>query len=236
MHSVTVRQEIVDRVLQRRGRYHLFDRLDPKRTALIVIDMQTVFCAPGSPAEVPASRGIVEPINGLAAELRELGVPVIWVLHANSRIGDKSDWELFFNTIVADEVRERTLESLTAGKQTVWSGLVTAPADHTVLKNRYSALIPGSSALERVLRGMGIDTLLVAGTKTNICCESTARDAMMLDYRVVMLSDATAASTLEEHVAALNALALFFADVMTVDEALGLLHPEVAVPEAAVRV
>jgi nicotinamidase-related amidase len=90
MHSVTVRQEIVDRVLQRRGRYHLFDRLDPKRTALIVIDMQTVFCAPGSPAEVPASRGIVEPINGLAAELRELGVPVIWVLHANSRIGDKS--------------------------------------------------------------------------------------------------------------------------------------------------
>src|SRR5215831_8048141 len=86
MHSVTVRKEIVDRVLQRRGRYHLFDRLDPARTALVVIDMQNTFCAPGGPAEVPVSRGIVGPINRLTAELRSLGVPVIWVLHANSRI------------------------------------------------------------------------------------------------------------------------------------------------------
>src|ERR1700694_2478658 len=51
MHAVTVRKEIVDRVLQRRGRYHLFDRLDPRRTALVVIDMQSAFCAPGGPAE-----------------------------------------------------------------------------------------------------------------------------------------------------------------------------------------
>jgi ureidoacrylate peracid hydrolase len=220
MHAVTVRQEIVDRVLQRRGRYHLFDRLDPKRTALIVIDMQTVFCAPDSPAEVPASRGIVGPINGLTAELRELGVPVIWVLHSNSRIGGKSDWELFFNTIVADEVRERTLESLTAEKQTVWSGLVTGQADHTVLKNRYSALIPGSSPLERVLRGMGIDTILVAGTKTNICCESTARDAMMLDFKVVLVEDCCAALSDDEHRAALENIIQQFGDVMTADEVL----------------
>src|SRR5882757_3039707 len=149
MHSVTVRKEIVDRVLQRRRRYHLFDRLDPARTALVVIDMQSTFCAPGAPAEVPASRGIVEPINRLTAELRALGVPVFWVLHANSRIGGKSDWELFFNTIVADEVREKTLDSLAAAKQSVWSGLVTAPSDLTVQKNRYSALIPGASSLER---------------------------------------------------------------------------------------
>jgi len=60
MHPVTVRKEIVDRVLKRRGRYHLFDRLDPARTALVVIDMQTAFCAPGGPAEVPVSRDIVE--------------------------------------------------------------------------------------------------------------------------------------------------------------------------------
>src|SRR6185503_5407707 len=147
MHPVTVRKEIVDRVLQRRGRYHLFDRLDPARTALVVIDMQNTFCAPGSPAEVPESRGIVAPINGLTAELRQLGVPVIWVLHANEQAGGKSDWELFFNTIVADDVREKTLESLAGAKQSVWPELVTAPADRTVMKNRYSALIPGSSPL-----------------------------------------------------------------------------------------
>ena len=220
MHSVTVRQEIVDRVLKRRGRYHLFDRLDPARTALVVIDMQTAFCAPGGPAEVPVSRDIVPPINALTAELRTFGVPVFWVLHSNSRVGGKSDWELFFNTIVADDLREKTLDSLTAAKQIVWSGLVTAPSDQTVLKNRYSALIPGSSPLERMLRGMGIDTILVAGTKTNVCCESTARDAMMLDFKVVMVEDCCAALSDDEHRGALENIIQQFGDVMTSSEVL----------------
>jgi ureidoacrylate peracid hydrolase len=223
MHSVTVRQEIVERVLQRRGRYHLFDRLDPARTALVVIDMQSTFCAPGSPAEVPAAHGIVGPINRLTGELRGLDVPVIWVLHANSRVGGKSDWELFFNTIVADGVREKTLASL-AAEQTVWTALDTAPADLTVLKNRYSALIPGSSSLERMLRGMGIDTILVAGTKTNVCCESTARDAMMLDFKVVMIEDCCAALSDDEHRGALENIIQQFGDVMTASEALARLR------------
>jgi ureidoacrylate peracid hydrolase len=224
MHPVTVRKEIVDRVLQRRGRYHLFDRLDPARTALVVIDMQNTFCAPGSPAEVPASRDIVEPINGLTAELRKLNVPVIWVLHSNSRIGGKSDWELFFNTIVADELKEKTLESLAAAKQTVWSDLVTTSADHMVLKSRYSALIQGSSSLERTLRGIGIDTILVAGTKTNVCCESTARDAMMLDFKVVLVEDCCAALSDDEHRSALENMIQQFGDVMTANEVLARLR------------
>jgi ureidoacrylate peracid hydrolase len=224
MHRVTVRKEIADRVLQRRGRYHLFDRLDPARTALIVIDMQNTFCAPGGPAEVPQSRGIVDPINALTAELRNLGVPVIWVLHANNQIGGKSDWELFFNTIVADEVREKTLASLATDKQSVWQSLVTGPADRTILKNRYSALIPGSSPLERMLRGMGIDTVLVAGTKTNICCESTARDAMMLDFKVVLVEDCCAALSNDEHRSALENIIQQFGDVMTSTEVLARLR------------
>jgi ureidoacrylate peracid hydrolase len=224
MHAVTVRKEIVDRVLQRRGRYHLFDRLDPRRTALVVIDMQSAFCAPGGPAEVPASRGIVAPINTLTGELRSLGIPVIWVLHANAQHGGKSDWELFFNYIVADDVREKTLESLAAARQEIWSGLVVGPGDRTVLKNRYSALIPGSSQLERVLRGMDIDTILVAGTKTNVCCESTARDAMMLDFKTVMVEDCCAALSDDEHRAALENMIQQFGDVMTAKEAIARLR------------
>jgi ureidoacrylate peracid hydrolase len=69
----------------------------------------------------------------------------------------------------------------------------------------------------------GIESLLVAGTATNVCCVSTARDAMMLDYRVVMLSDANSAFTLEEHVTSLDNFVLFFGDVMSVDEAIGRL-------------
>jgi ureidoacrylate peracid hydrolase len=88
-----------------------------------------------------------------------------------------------------------------------------------VKKVTYSALIRDSSNLESEMRKRGIESLLIAGTTTNVCCESTARDAMLLDFRVVVLSDATAAATLEEHEASLNNIALFFGDVMTVDEA-----------------
>jgi ureidoacrylate peracid hydrolase len=127
MHSVTVRKEFVDRVLQRRGRYHLFDWLNPARTVLVAIDMQSAFCAPGGPAEVPMSRGIVAPINGFTTELRGLGVPVIWVLHANTRIGSRSDWELFFNTIVADEIRETTLTNLPSSARAPTRSLLNLP-------------------------------------------------------------------------------------------------------------
>jgi len=220
MHKVTVRQEIIDRVLARRGRYHWFEELDPRRTAIVVIDMQELFCAPGAPAEVAGSRDIVEPINKLTAELRKIGVPVIWVLHANVQGGGKSDWELFFNYVVADEVREKTLQSLAPGRQRVWSGLTVDGADTTVIKNRYSALIPGSSGLERLLRSLDIDTVLVAGTKTNICCEATARDAMMLDFKVVVVSDCCAALSDDEHRSALENMIQQFGDVMTTDEVL----------------
>src|SRR3954470_12605599 len=69
-HRVAIRDAIVQRVLERRGRVRLFERLDRKRTALVVIDMQNAFVAAGAPAEVPAARGIVPRINDLAADLR----------------------------------------------------------------------------------------------------------------------------------------------------------------------
>jgi ureidoacrylate peracid hydrolase len=93
-----------------------------------------------------------------------------------------------------------------------------------MMKNRYSALIPGSSALGRTLRGMGIDTVLIAGTKTNVCCESTARDAMMLDFKVVMVEDCCAALSDTEHQGALENIIQQFGDVMTADEVLARLR------------
>ena len=97
--------------------------------------------------------------------------------------------------------------------------------DDTILfKNRYSALIAGSSSLETMARGRGIDTLLIGGTKTDVCCESTARDAMMLDFKTVMLADCCAALSDEEHRNALETIIQQFGDVMTADEALGALE------------
>lgn len=206
-------------MLARRGRAQWFDRLDPARTALLVIDMQTAFCAPGAPAEVPLSRSIVPPINRMTRTLRQLGCPVIWVVHANTSKNGRSDWELFFNHVVGDDVRARTMEGLSPGNQTLWGDLEVASSDHTVIKNCYSALIAGSSQLERLLRSLGIDTVLIAGTKTNVCCESTARDAMMLDFKVVLLSDCCAALSDDEHRAALENIFQQFGDVSTAEEA-----------------
>lgn len=225
IHTVGIRDEIKERVIARRGKVHLFDTLAPSRTAVIVIDMQATFCEEGGPAEVPLSRGLVEPINRLNTIVRRAGGHVIWVNHANQNKEGQSDWAEFYNRFVSDEVRARTIQSMAPGSpgQEIWHGLDVHEADLKLLKNRYSALIPGSSALERVLRSLGIDTLLITGTKTNVCCKSTARDAMMMDFNVVMVSDATAALSDDEHRAALETIIQQFGDVLTIDEIAALL-------------
>ena len=224
MHKVSIRRHIIDRVVARRGDVHWFERLDPAKTALLVIDMQNTFCMPGAPGEVPLSREIVPNINRLAGRLRTMGIPVVWVVHANSTTGGRTDWEVFFNHVVrSPEVRRRMAESLSPSRQEVWQDLDRRPEDPVVVKNRYSALAHGSSTLERVLRNLGVDTVLVAGTKTNVCCDSTARDAMMLDFKSVMLSDCCAALSDDEHLASLETFIQQFGDVMTADEALARL-------------
>lgn len=223
MQRVAIRPEIAERVVARRGKLHLFEKLDAKRTALLVIDMQNAFVAPGAPIEVPAAREIVAPINRLAAALRERGVPVIWVMHENQEGG--RDWAGFFDAFVAPGKREQAAAALEAGSrlQALWPQLEVAPSDLRVAKNRYSAFIGSSSFLESVLRQKSLDTLLIAGTKTNVCCECTARDAMMLDFKVVLLSDCTAALSDEEQRATLENVIQQFGDVRAADEVLALL-------------
>jgi ureidoacrylate peracid hydrolase len=92
------------------------------------------------------------------------------------------------------------------------------PEDAQITKKRYSAFIQDSSNLERHLRDRGIDTLLITGTATNVCCESTARDGMMLNFKVVMVADGMATHTDEEHNATLSNFYGQFGDVQTVDE------------------
>jgi ureidoacrylate peracid hydrolase len=219
MHPVEIRKEIVERVVARRGKLHLFDRLEAKKTALLVIDMQNAFVAPGAPVEVPAARGIVAEINRLAHALRARGMPVIWVMHENAR--DGSDWDGFFGAFVSDRGKAASALSAGAEMQKLWPELEAAPQDLRVPKNRYSAFT--RSEFEKTLRQQGIDTLLIAGTKTNVCCECTARDAMMLDFKVVLLSDCTAALSDEEHRATLENVIQQFGDVRSAQEVLEIL-------------
>ena len=98
---------------------------------------------------------------------------------------------------------------------------------------RYSAFIQGSSDLAAALRERDIDTVLITGCVTNVCCESTARDAMMLNFRTVMVSDGNAAVTDQEHANSLIAFYLNFGDVLTTDESVEALRAPARPAEAA---
>jgi ureidoacrylate peracid hydrolase len=120
------------------------------------------------------------------------------------------------------EKRRRSLSRDSKGYD-IFLDLKIAPQDLIVEKMRYSAFIQGSSNLEKLLRERGLDTLLITGTVTNVCCESTARDAMMLNFKTVMITDGNAANTDEDHNAALSNFYLTFGDIMSTDFAIDCL-------------
>ncbi len=220
MHDVEIGADVVERVTARRGRYHLYDEINPATSAFVVVDMQNAFCKEGAPAEVPASRGIVPNINRLAAQMRSAGAQVIWIVSAFDNKGGVSDWENFFNYIVAADVREKTMAYMSPGAEgaALWHELDNRDEDTLVVKNRYNTLVPGASQLERVLRSRGIETVVIGGTKTNICCETMARTAFDIDFKVVLVNDCCAALSDREHLAALDSVIQQFGDVMTASE------------------
>ena len=117
---------------------------------------------------------------------------------------------------------QRCYESMEEGHDgfAYWQDNDIQPEDECLMKTRYSAFIQGSSEIERYLRERKLDTVLITGTATNICCESTARDAMMLNFKTIMVADGLAASSDEEHNASLSAFYGQFGDVQTVEEVL----------------
>ncbi len=196
----------------------VFNDLDASKMALVVVDMQNVFCQPGGALEIAASRDTAGNINRLAAACRDAKIPVIWIRSYHPAGG--ADWRMFFDYFISPERGRLAAEQLREDNpgSAIYSEMVVAPSDYVVSKNRYSCFIPGSSTLERLLRSLKRDTLIICGTRSNVCCESTTRDAMMLDFKVLFVSDGTSAMSAEEHQATLDTLAQSFADVMTTDE------------------
>jgi ureidoacrylate peracid hydrolase len=171
---------------------------------------------PGPLAHAPCAMAphIVPQINRLAQAVRDTGGVVVWIQTACTP-GDKITWSNAHN-IVTHERAEKRFAALARGSEGyALSPLMDAKSgDLYVEKHRFSAFIQGSSDLDAILREHGVDTVLIGGTVTNVCCESTARDAMMLNYKVVMVSDCNAADNDDEHNASLRAIYLTFGDVM----------------------
>ena len=226
MHAFQMPDVMINRVRDRTGKVHPFDHLVPEKTALVVVDMQNYFLKPGFMGEVAKARDIVPNINRLAAAVRSSGGHVVWI--KNSTNDTRDTWSVFHDFLLTPDKMQRRYETMTEGHEghDLWSALDARPEDAQIVKKRFSAFIQVSSNLDAHLRARNIDTVLIAGTATNVCCESSARDAMMLNYKVVMMSDATATFTDEEHHASLTCFYSLFGDVQTVDEALGFMARE----------
>jgi ureidoacrylate peracid hydrolase len=227
MHNYVVSNSLRARVLRRQGKFVSHETIDAARSALVVIDMQNYFVAEGFPLEVPVAREIVPNINRLAAAMRDAGGLVVWI--QTTAVGGLERWGNHHRYTLSPEGARTRLANLDEAAEgfKLYPALEPAPEDPRVKKITYSAFI-GSSELDALLRRHGIETVLIAGTVTNVCCESTARDAMMLDYRVIMVSDANAALTDEEHAATLNSFLVAFGDVLTGDDVIQRLTPAAA--------
>ena len=218
LKGATIPDTIVERVVARRGAEHCFAELDPTKTALVVIDLQHAFMneAVGH-AVCPAARDIVPVVNRLAAALRETGGGVFWIqMTHDTRC--LAEWSVA-HEMVSPEMREKRVAALCEGGlgHQLWPDLDVRPEDEIVKKYRYSAFMPGTSDLPDRLRARGFDTVLITGTVTNVCCESSARDANMLNFRTIMVSDGNAANSPEQHDASLSAFYNSFGDVMDTD-------------------
>ena len=221
MHKVSIPQAVVDRVVARHGREHVHVDLVPAKTALVVVDMQNAFMLSGV-AHSPClmAQEIVPNINRLAEAVRQTGGTVVWIKTAYTD-DTLENWSTLYGMLGPKGAQKRA-KALTRGSKgyELWPALEVRDGDLTVEKNRYSAFIQGSSDLADVLRARGLDTLLITGTVTNVCCESTARDAMMLNFKTIMLTDGNAAVTDEDHNASLIGFYLIFGDIMPTDFAI----------------
>ncbi|MBN9074907.1 MAG: hypothetical protein BGN87_23290 [Rhizobiales bacterium 65-79] len=221
MHKRQESAAISSRIISRRGKFRVFDKIDPRRTALVVIDMQNGYMHPGQPAEISTAREIVPNINKLSQAFRSAGATVVFTLNTIDAQAH-AEWSNYFNNFWNEAARMRMRDSFEPDKfgHQLWPSLDVSPQDFKFTKNRFSAFFPGASDLPDFLAGRGIDTVVIVGTATNICCECSARDAMMLNYKVIVVSDATATYTDEEHNSSLDSMRHLFADVLTTEQIL----------------
>jgi biuret amidohydrolase len=157
-----------------------------EKTGLMIIDMTNAFLAPGAPIMVPIGIGIIPGLKKLMGLARSRGIRVIYTTQCYHKDGCDLGLDPLFHVgrEKPDELREGSWDV------DFFKDIQPEPEDTIIVKPRFSAFI--GTELELILRSQGIDTLIIGGVLTNVCCESTAREARMRDFKVVFLSDGTA--------------------------------------------
>ena len=203
-----------------------FFTIDPARCALIVIDMQNAFVAEGAPFETPGARAMIPRLEQLIGCAREVQMPIVWT---------QSDHRPPYGGLML-----RKFPAI-ANERVLWQGEPSfqiypamiqpreGPLECRIVKHKFDAFF--ETDLDAILRYHRIDTVIITGTATNACCESTARSAFMRDYKVVFPSDANATFDEAMHRATLANIDLLFGRVLTTEELLA----EIGARAAAVK-
>lgn len=215
MHDWQIEPREYRRHEQRRGRRHAFERLTPTTTALVVIDMVPFYLERNDYA-----KAIVPNVQAIATALRSAGGTVAWVLPAIVEPSGLTE-EFFGPRIAALYARSGGDGPLPAR---VWHEFEISPEDLLVEKTASSCFFPERCPLPTRLREREIDTVLVTGTVANVCCESSARDASTLGYRVIMVADANAAVRDSDLNATLHTIYRSFGDVRPTADVLLLIN------------
>lgn len=216
MHTVSIPQKIIDRGRALRGgKDHIFDRLDMSRVAHVIVDLQNGFCQEGAPVEVPVTREIFGTVNSVSEAVRQAGGTNVFLRYTTDA-NEPQPWNVWFDTYTSQDQTKIMFDAFSRGAHhwQLCPEVDVTPDDLVIDKTRFSAMIPGTCQMDEVLKARGIDTLIISGTLTNCCCESTARDALQMGYKVIFLTDTNATLTDEEHNATLMSMSAIFADVM----------------------
>jgi nicotinamidase-related amidase len=181
-------------------------RLNKEKVALLVIDMQNYFLEPTSPTFTCGGLAILPTLKRLIDVFRMAKRPVIYTRHIHHPDGlDAGIMGWWWEGMCIEGSPESEIHK----------DILSLANDKVVLKHRYSAFY--NTDLETVLRCLKIEDLVISGIMTNMCCESTARDAYYRDYKVFFLADGTGSINEEMHLASLLNLSFGFAFVTTAE-------------------
>ncbi|MDY6944083.1 MAG: isochorismatase family cysteine hydrolase [Pseudomonadota bacterium] len=229
MHQIKLVQPVVDSASaafkRRRARPRIFEKIDSTRTAHVIIDMQNGYVAPGAAVEIPIAREIVPNVNEISKAVRATGGVNIFVQYT-TREEDIANWSIWYSHFHDAASQDMMRKAFAPNSQSwsLWPELDVTDQDLKVEKSRFSAFVPGTCELHSILQARNIETVIITGVATNCCCESTARDAMQLNYKVIVVADGNAALTDDFHNASLNNLRSLYADIAMTEGVVDLLR------------
>jgi nicotinamidase-related amidase len=195
---------------------HWAFEIKPEECALIVIDLQEDFVNPGNPMCVPEACRQIPRVKALIQGCRDSGVPVLYTEHSISP-DCSADFYEYWDPIANGAIKEYEQNTK------VYHGLDPQPGERIInVKHTYDSF--AGTNLDYVLRNRGVKTVIICGTLTNFCCESTARTAYFLGYHVVFGSDVNATDSALAHEATIRTMRRGFARVLSGSEIARILN------------